>query len=86
MKLIRNKYVSPLSFINGKAPPYGIKGVLRYYHYIYDLKLGQQFVAARNFPCGFHTCKAKLYLPWDTKVKDTSNQTIYGKCFNSNYY
>ena len=49
MKLRRkNKLFPQLNVINGKSDPYGRKGVLRYYYYISDPKLGPDIVEIRK--------------------------------------
>ena len=65
--------------MNGKALPYGSKGIIRNYNYRSDPKLGPGIVAIRIIPCSCHSCTAILSLSWDPKTKEAVNQPIYWK-------
>ena len=58
-----------LNVINGKSDQYGSKGVLRYYHYRSDLKLGLGIIVIRRITCSFRACTTILYLPWYYTIK-----------------
>ena len=55
--------IPSLSIIVGKTDTYGIKGVLRHYNYMSDIKLCPGVVSTRTIPCRYHDCtKKKSYL------------------------
>ena len=58
----KNKLFSYLNIINRKTTPYGIKGVLRHYHYRYNQKLGQGVVSTRIIPWICYDCTTQSYL------------------------
>ena len=72
----RKHFFSSLNVII-ENPPYRSMVVLRHYHYRDGPKLGELVVAFRRIPWSCHDCIAQLYLPWDTKFKDTCYQTVY---------
>ena len=80
-----NKRFSSFNGINGKTYPYGIKGILRHYHYWQDPKLGQVIVTIRRNPCNFHACTTILSLSWASKIKEAINHPRYGGVYNYKY-
>ena len=86
MKLQLNKQLSPsLNILNGKTSPYGIKVVLRHYHFRSDTKLGPGVVALRIIPYSCHYFTQQLSLPWDYKIKYACYKKIYGRVYYCKY-
>ena len=65
---MKNKFPS-LNGMNGKAYPYGRKGVLRNYHYWPDPKLVPGIFAIRIITCSFHTCTLYYFFTGIQKPK-----------------
>ena len=86
MEIIWNNTLFPsLNVIYGKTSPYGSKGILRYYHYRSNPKLGSGIVAIRIIPFNCHACTTILSLSWDSKIKEAVNQPRYGRVYNFKY-
>ena len=64
---------------------YRSKLILIHYHYQSYPKLGPGIVVIRRITCSFHACTTILSLYWDSKIKETVNQTRYGKVYNCKY-
>ena len=66
MKMIwNNKLFTSLNVINGKTYPYGSKGILIYYNYWSDPKLGSVIVEIIIIAFNCHPCTAILSISWD---------------------
>ena len=64
-----NKLFPLLNVINGKKSPCGSKGVIIYYHYRSDPKLGTGVVVIRIILFSCHACTTISYISWDSKIK-----------------
>ena len=64
---------------------YGRKGILRHYHYCSDPKLGLGIVAIRRISCSCHSCITISFIYLDLNIKESVNQTRYGRVYNCKY-
>ena len=86
MKIIwNNKLFLSLNVINGKASPYGSKGILRHYHYWSDPKFGLGIFSIIIILCSFHACTIILSISWNSKIKEAVNQPRYSRVYNFKY-
>ena len=75
-----------LNVISIRISLYGIKEILKHYHYLSDPKVGQGIVEIRIIPCSCHSCTTTLPLSWDFKNEESVSQPRYGKVYNCEYY
>ena len=81
----KNKIFPSLNVINGKTSPYESKGIIRHHYYWSDPKLGPGIVAIRIITCSCHDCISILSLSWDSKTKESVNQTRYVRAYDCKY-